>query len=72
MGCAAARNVTLRLDVHERARGVGIDFSRTCEEVLRDLRDGSPVFSKSARACSIHQTSWRVPGCATSSRSLRL
>jgi antitoxin CcdA len=31
-----ATNVTLALDVYERAKDLGINFSRTCEQALRE------------------------------------
>ena len=31
-----ATNVTLALDVYERAKALGINFSRTCEQALRE------------------------------------
>jgi antitoxin CcdA len=31
-----ATNVTLPMDVYERAKDLGINFSRTCEQALRD------------------------------------
>jgi antitoxin CcdA len=31
-----ATNVTLPLDVYQRAKDLGISFSRTCEQALRD------------------------------------
>lgn len=31
-----ATNITLALDVYERAKDLGINFSRTCEQALRE------------------------------------
>lgn len=31
-----ATNVTLPVDVYERAKSLGINFSRTCEQALRE------------------------------------
>ncbi|MGF6508403.1 type II toxin-antitoxin system CcdA family antitoxin [Paraburkholderia sp. 32] len=35
-GARKATNVTLPVDVYERARSLGINFSRTCEQALRE------------------------------------
>lgn len=35
-GARKATNVTLPVDVYERARNLGINFSRTCEQALRE------------------------------------
>ncbi|SMG07311.1 type II toxin-antitoxin system CcdA family antitoxin [Paraburkholderia susongensis] len=35
-GARKATNVTLPVDVYERARELGINFSRTCEQALRE------------------------------------
>ena len=35
-GARKATNVTVPVDVYQRARDLGINFSRTCEQALRD------------------------------------
>ncbi|WP_429290720.1 type II toxin-antitoxin system CcdA family antitoxin [Paraburkholderia sp. CI3] len=35
-GARKATNVTLPVDEYERARSLGINFSRTCEQALRE------------------------------------
>jgi antitoxin CcdA len=35
-GARKATNVTLPVDVYERAKSLGINFSRTCEQALRE------------------------------------
>ncbi|MDR3098179.1 MAG: type II toxin-antitoxin system CcdA family antitoxin [Paraburkholderia sp.] len=36
VGPRKATNVTLPVDVYERAKDLGINFSRTCEQALRE------------------------------------